>query len=552
MKRIAFILKLLAFCLLTNFASSQNLESEIDKLYRVNDNEPGFSIAVIKGNEIILEKQYGIANLDYNVPISNETVFNIGSIGKQFTAAAILLLEEEGKLSITDPAYKYIENLPRYKKGNPTIENLLSQTSGIKDVEPYWDVLDLRWYDYLSQSQMINIITNIKALKFKPGEYYHYTNSNYILLATITENVSGKSFVDFIQEQIFLPLGMTNTVKINSTYSTIKNRAVGYTENDGEYDKTQISSFIYNGDGQVLSTPKDIFKWHQGIKNSTIGTSELWNKMHTKAKLNNGKTIDFGLGVEFETHNGYKGVGFDGMFIGGFVSKYLYFPELDLAFFTTQNKFNWDFRERFFYLVDLYIQPIASSKNNNELETVKSITISKNELQKYEGTYLFYDNEDYSVREIKRKGKSLIYQNTDGEKIGELLPLGNHNFAFIGGSFSSRIKFSIEQDGKQFIFDDRDGDMPRLFKELIPHEYSTNELKQFVGTYYNKEFQIGKELRLENETLFYYYRNGAWKTAVSTLSKDLLDIPPSPMEFVRDNENEIIGFTMMGVLFEKI
>ncbi|PCJ96485.1 MAG: hypothetical protein COA50_06810 [Flavobacteriaceae bacterium] len=552
MNRIAFILKLLSFCLLSNLASSQNLDSEIDKLYQVNDNEPGFSIAVMKGNDIIFEKQYGIANLEYNVPISSETVFDIASIGKQFTAAAILLFEEQGKLSIKDPAYKYIENLPRYKKGNPTIENLLTQTSGIKEVDPYLDVLDIRWHDYLSQSQVINIITNIKELKFKPGEYYHYTNANYILLANIIENVSGKSFTDFIQEQIFLPLGMTNTVKENTTSSIIKNRAIGYTEDEGQYYKTHMHSLIYNGDGQVLTTPRDMFKWHQGIQNSTVGTSELWNKMHTKAKLNDGKTIDFGLGVEFETHNGYNGVGFDGMSRGGFVSKYLYFPELDLAFFTTQNSFNWDFRERFFKLIDLFIKPITSSKDKNILEPVKSTAISKNELQKYEGTYLFYNNEDYSIQEIKLKGDSLIYQDTDGEKIGELLPLGNHNFAFIGGSFNSRIKFFIEQDGKQFTFDDRDGDMPRLFKELITHEYSANELEQFVGTYYNKEFQIGKELRLENETLFYYYRNGAWKAEVSTLSKDLLEIPPCPMEFLRDNENEIIGFKMMGVLFEKI
>ncbi len=475
MNRIAFIFVLLSFSLLTNFASSQNLNSEIDKLYQVNDNEPGFSIAVFKGDEIILEKQYGIANLDYNVPISNETVFDIASIGKQFTAAAILLLEEEGKLSIKDPAYKYIENLPRYKKGNPTIENLLNQTSGIKEVDPYWDILDLFFTDYMSQSQMISIITNIKALKFKPGDYFHYTNANYILLANIVENVSGKSFVDFIQEQIFLPLEMTNTVKYNSTKSIIKNRAIGYTEDEGKYNKTHLHSFVYNGDGQVLTTPRDMFKWHQGIKNASIGTSELWNKMHTKAKLNNGKTIDFGLGVEFETHNGYKGVGFDGMSIGGFVSKYLYFPELDLAFFTTQNSFSWDFRERFFELIDLYIKPITPSKEKNKLEPVKSIAISNNELQKYEGTYLFYNNEDDSIREIKRKGNSLIYQNTDGEEIGKLLPLANHNFAFIDGSDNDfRIEFFIEQDGKQFIFDDRDGYMPELFKELITYEYSPN------------------------------------------------------------------------------
>ena len=552
MNKIVSIFLLLSFCLLTNFTSSQNLDSQIDKLYQVNDNEPGFSIAVFKGDEIILEKQYGIANLDYNVPISNETVFDIGSIGKQFTAAAILLLEEQGKLSVKDPAYKYIENLPRYKKGNPTIENLLNQTSGIKEIDPYWDILDLFFTDYKSQPEMVHIITNIKELKFKPGEYFHYTNANYILLADIIKNVSEKSFVEFLQEQIFFPLGMTNTLKYSSTNSIIKNKAIGYTEDEGKYDKTHKYSIVFNGDGQVLTTPRDMFKWHQGIKNASIGTSDLWNKMYNKAKLNNGKTINFGLGVEFENHNGYKGVGFDGMILGGFVSKYLYFPELDLAFFTTQNSFSWDFRERFFKLINLYTPPITTPEKKNKLESVKSTAIAKNELQKYEGTYLFYNNEDFSIQEIKLKGDSLIYQDTDGEKIGELLPLGNHNFAFVGGSFDSLIKFFIEKGRKYFTFDDRDGEIPRLFKELIPYEYSTKELEQFVGTYYNKEFQIGKELRLENETLFYYYRNGAWKTEVSILSKDLLDITPSPMEFLRDNENEIIGFKMMGLLFEKL
>lgn len=551
MNKITFIV--LSFCLLSNFVSSQNLDSAIDKLYQVNDNEPGFSVAVFKGDKIILEKQYGIANLDYNIAISHETVFDVASIGKQFTAAAILLLEEEGKLSIKDPAYKYIENLPRYEKGNPTIENLLNQTSGIKEVDPYWDILDLFFTDYMSQSEMIHIITNIKELKFKPGEYFHYTNANYILLADIIKNVSGESFADFLQEQIFLPLGMTNTVKYNSTNSIIKNKAIGYTEDEGKYNKTHKYSIVYNGDGQVLTTPRDMFKWHQGIKNASIGTSELWNKMHTKAKVNNGQTIDFGLGVEFETQNGYEGVGFDGMIIGGFVSKYLYFPKLDLGFFTTQNSFEGDFRERFFELIDLYIPPITSSKDNHELESVKSTAVSKNELQKYQGQYLFYDNEYYSVIEIELIENSLIYQNTDGEKIGELLPLGNHEFAYIDGNKNeSRIKFFIDQDVKQFTFDFRDNEMPELFKELKTYEYSTKELEQFVGTYYNKEFQIGKELRLENETLFYYYKNGAWKAEVSTLSMDLLDISPSPLEFVRDNENKIIGFKMKGLLFEKI
>lgn len=200
MNRIAFIFVLSSFCLLTNFASSQNLDSQIDKLYQVNNNEPGFSIAVFKGNEIILEKQYGSSNLDYNIPVTSETVFDIGSIAKQFTAGAILLLEHQGKLSIEEPAYKYIENFPRYKKGNPTIGQLLNQTSGIKEVDPYLEVCDINWRDYIRPAMLINIITNIDKLNFTPGEYFYYTNANYILLASIIEKASGMSYEDYLKK----------------------------------------------------------------------------------------------------------------------------------------------------------------------------------------------------------------------------------------------------------------------------------------------------------------------------------------------------------------
>ena len=204
---------LIIFLLLfPKLATSQSFDSKVDSLYQVNSNQPGFSIAVFKGDKIVLEKQYGIANLDYNVPITNETVFDIGSIAKQFTAAAILLLEHEGKLSIKEPAYKYINNLPRYKKGDPTIEQLLNQTSGIPEVDPYFYLADLSFNDLLTQSRVSNIIVNLKELNFKPGEYFEYTNANYNLLANIIEKVSEKPFAEYLQDHIFSPLKMENTI----------------------------------------------------------------------------------------------------------------------------------------------------------------------------------------------------------------------------------------------------------------------------------------------------------------------------------------------------
>lgn len=541
---------LIIFLLLfPKLATSQSFDSKVDSLYQVNSNQPGFSIAVFKGDKIILEKQYGIANLDYNVPITNQTVFDIGSIAKQFTAAAILLLENEGKLSIKEPAYKYINNLPRYKKGDPTIEHLLNQTSGIPEVDPYFFLTDLSFNDLLTQSRVSNIIVNLKELNFKPGDYYEYTNANYILLANIIETVSEKSFVEYLQENIFSPLKMESTIKKNSTYTIIKNRAIGYIEDDGAYYKMHLHSAVYNGDGQIMTTSKDMFKWHQGIRNVTIGTPELWKKMHTKAKLNDGTIIDYGLGVEFETHNGYSAMGFDGMIMGGFVSKYLYFPELDIAFFTTQNTFEEDFEERFFQLVDLYIPKKNQVNTNQEIENV-IIELPNDALKKYEGNYIFLGNEYEDIRTgiIKLKENYLVLTTIDGEEIGKLEPLGNQKFLMSGNI----IEFDIQSSNKQYLFYANENEKPWLFKELKPYEYTELELKELEGVYLNKSLQVAKEIKLEDGMLQLRYGKGAYSVELEALSKNLFSIPNYPIQFLRNKSKKIISLKIMGLEFEKI
>jgi len=547
MKRISFIMTLLPFCCLTYFASSQNLAPKIDSLYQVKNNEPEFSIAVFEDDKIIMEKQYGISNLDYMIPVTNETVFDIGSIAKQYTAGAILLLENQGKLSIKDPAYKYIDNLPRYKNGDPTIEQLLSQTSGIKEVDPYLEVLDINWRDYIKSSMLLNIILNVDELNFTPGDYFYYTNANYILLASIIEEASGMSYEDYLQKNIFDPLKMTHTIVNTDIYRTIPNRAIGYTEDEGKIYKSHQYGLMFAGDGQILTNSEDMFKWHQNIKNSTIGTPDVWRKMCSRSKLNDGTIINFGLGVEFETHNGYEAMGFDGMISSGFVSKYLYFPELDLAFFTTQNTFDWDFKDRFFKLIDLYIKTKEEAS-----PTYKPVKLSNKELEQYEGYYIYYDNDDYrKANNVKLVDNQLEVFTLDGDKITELIPLGNRKFLF-GEEGEAIVEFSLEENQKQYTYDDLENEKPWVFEIYHPYNHSEKDLKEYEGDYFNRKFQIGKKLKLDNGKLYYNYKNGAWKNEMSSLSKDLLEIPISPIEFIRNKNSEIEGFRIMGLLFEKL
>jgi len=549
MRTARFLILVVIGCSLATSAISQDLDSKIDLLYQVPEGAPGFSIAVFKENQILVEKQYGNAHLDHDVLITGETVFDIGSIAKQFTAAAILLLEAEGKLSLKDPAYQYIENLPRYEKGDPTIEHLLNQTSGIKEVDDFLEVVDVFWRDYISHSMLLNIITKVDELQFTPGEYFNYTNANYILLAVIIEEVSGMSYESYLHKTIFEPLGMQNTLVNTDAYRTIKNRAIGYIEDEQEYYKSHYYGLLYKGDGQIITNPRDMFQWHLGIKNATIGSPELWKRMQTKAKLNNSTEINYGLGVEFETHNGHEAHGFDGMITSGFVSKYLYFPKLDIAFFTTQNTFDWDFKERFFELVDLYV-PITKTKQPNEAETIPEI--SATDLKRYEGTYLFYrSDEERKANTIQLKDGTLYAYTLDGYEIAKLIPAGNHRFYF-GEDKDAILEFNLEGETKQYTYDDFENEAPWVFHEYEPYEHSLEELKEFEGLYFNADFQIGKKLVVEDDVLFYYYRNGASKQRMGSLSKDLLEISISPVQFTRNEQGEVTSFEIMGLVFEKM
>nr|WP_299034723.1 serine hydrolase domain-containing protein [uncultured Tenacibaculum sp.] len=536
--------------ILPTFGFCQNLDAQIDKIYQVEDNTPGYSIIITKGKEILIEKQYGISNLDYDIPTTNKTVFDIGSIAKQFTAYAILLLEEQGKLSIKEPAYKYIKNLPRYQKGNPTIEQLLNQTSGIKEVDGIAGIADLGRNDLLTQSQMMNFITKTKSLNFRPGEYFQYTNSNYILLADIISKVSEKSFADFMQEDVFEPFGMENTIKKTSTYTIIKNRAIGYIEDEGNFYKTHLHAFIYNGDGQVLTTPKDMFKWYLGLQKVKNQYPELYKKMHTKAKLNNGNILDYGLGVEFETHNNYQAFGFDGMILGGFVSKYLYFPKLDMMFFTTQNTFDSDFEEQFFQLVNLYIPNNNFNNKSKNSESEKKVKLSKKELKLYEGNYLFAgsDVETIKMNTIQLNKDELTVLTTDGEEITRLKPIGNHQFMFN----DKLVVFDIESNIKSYKYYDSENELPWLFKEYNPTTYNEKQLKEFEGQYFNADFQISKKIKLIDGKLFVFSRNGAWKNEIEPLCKDAFDYSSDVITFIRDDYKKITGLKIMGIEFEKV
>ncbi|EEF62544.1 serine hydrolase domain-containing protein [Pedosphaera parvula] len=328
MKRSSLLCFLL--CLALAPATFADKIDDLIKAEMQNHHVAGLSMRVLKDGKELKTESYGLANLEWNVPATKDTVFEIGSMTKQFTAACILLLAEDGKLSVDDKISQHLKNTPA-AWSNITIRHLLTHTSGIKN----YTVMDgFEFSKHLTQEQFIEKMSTV-PLSFQPGDAFSYCNTGYNLLGFIVENASGKKYWDFIQERIFTPLQMTSTTSRNPGV-ILPHRAAGYELIKGkhvnrDYDITDIFSA-----GAIVSTVEDISKWNaalDGDKFLNATSRQLW---WTPMKLNNGKIQNYGFGWFLDPLDNHKNIGHGGA-TSGFSATIQRFPEDKLAIIILTN-----------------------------------------------------------------------------------------------------------------------------------------------------------------------------------------------------------------------
>ncbi|HET9226441.1 MAG TPA: serine hydrolase domain-containing protein, partial [Thermoanaerobaculia bacterium] len=282
-------LAILAFAALPSLAQETDLAAYADKLltetYRAG--EPGAAVLVMKDGKPVLRKGYGLANLELNVPVQPETVFEIGSVTKQFTAAAILMLAERGQLSVEDEITKHLPDYPTHGK-TITIDHLLTHTSGIPSYTnmPEWMT---RVREDLKVEQIIAMFKD-KPLEFAPGENWAYNNSAYILLGAVIEKVSGKTYEDFIEQEIFKPLGMTRSYYGNNS-EVVPGRADGYDKEENGYRRARYLSMTQPyAAGSLISTVDDLARWSDALWSGKVLKPESLQRMLTPAQLASGRS----------------------------------------------------------------------------------------------------------------------------------------------------------------------------------------------------------------------------------------------------------------------
>ena len=281
---LAFVLALLPA---GSAAHAQDIPAEVDRIFSwATANSPGCVVGIARHGEVLVNRAYGMADLERGVALTPQTVFDIGSTHKQFIAAAVLLLVQDGRLALTDDIRKYIPELPDYGH-TVTIDHLLTHTSGIRD----WV-----WLSQVTEARedALTLILRQRGLNFAPGEEWSYSNSGFVLLKEIVARVSGQSFGEFVQARVFEPLGMKST-RYAADATAVPNHALAY-QQEGEQWKVDMLLGNARGGGGVFTTTGDLLTWNDALTNERLGAF-LSTKIQEAARLANGRTLDYARGL---------------------------------------------------------------------------------------------------------------------------------------------------------------------------------------------------------------------------------------------------------------
>lgn len=392
-------------------------------------NEPGATAIISRKGQVIYKKAFGMADMELNVPMQADMIFRIGSISKQFTGVAILQLVEKGKLSLQDDIKKFIPDYPTHGY-TITVEHLLTHTSGIKSYTGMTEFESMMRKD-MKPLELIDVFKN-QPMEFAPGLKWNYNNSGYVLLGYIIEKISGKSYEQYVQENLFAPAGMTRSGYGNDN-RIILNRAKGYQQGkDGFENAKYLSMTLPYAAGSLISTVEDLWKWNQALHSYKLVSKESLQKAFTDYKLSDGKPTRYGYGWSFSDVQGSASIEHGGG-INGFVTDGIYLPAEDIfvAVFA-----NCDCRS----LENL--APKMAALTLGKPYDQKEIAIDEATAKEYNGVY---ENEAGEQRIITAEGTKLTSQRSGGSKY-RIKPFAKDKF-FFENSLSS-LRFTRNTAGQ--------------------------------------------------------------------------------------------------------
>jgi CubicO group peptidase (beta-lactamase class C family) len=497
MKRIALLTAFLAALPLAGTAgaapaaasqSAQPPERQVDALFAKwnRPGVPGAMVAVIRDGKVLLTKRYGMADIERGVPMTPATAFFIGSMSKQFTAFAIHLLAQDGKLSLDDDVRTLLPDLPDFGK-KITVRHLLHHTSGLRDYFELMSMAGLRPGDVIAEDKALALIKRQRTLNFEPGREWAYSNTGYLLLARIVQRVSGKPFPEFARERIFEPLGMTHTLFQHDYRTLVPGRVLSYLPADtGGYQYAPVN-VATTGDGGVLTTVGDLALWDRNFYDGRVGGMDVVKRMQATGVLNDGKPIEYASGLIVHAYRGLRMVEHGGT-IAGYGTQLWRFPDQRFSVVVLANTSDIDIYRTVSGIADIYlgrepgVKPAAPAA---PAKTFQEIRLDPARLDALAGYYA--TSPESGITFTKENGR-LMALGTGFLKI----PV----FAYGEREFFARAtdaSFSFDPPGKDGIVAGgvlhRGGqDIPaRRAARPMP---SAAELKRLEGDFYSDELHV--------------------------------------------------------------
>ncbi len=535
------LILLLSSALLAQVTDSAVGKTKIDQLFAQWDkpDSPGCAFAVIKDGQVSYQRGYGTANLDFGIPISSKSVFNIASTSKQFTAMSIALLARQGRLSLDDDIRKYLPEIPPYQTA-VTIRHLIYHTSGIREYSHLMQLAGIRFQDAVDD-EVFRIVARQKELNFKAGDEYLYSNSGYFLLAQIVKKASGKSLSEFAEENIFKPLGMVNTRFHNDNNEVVRNRATGYAaRRDGGF-AVEMTRFNHVGDGGLLTTIEDLALWDKIF--SDAKWQDLIRQFLTPGTLNSGKKINYAFGLDIETYRGLKVFGHGGAY-NGFNADMIRFPDQRLTVVCLCNLSNIESGRLTRKVADIYLanEFTQSGPGETKLPDLKVVQVTEKELAAVAGAYFNFANNNF--RRLYLKDGKLFYSRGTSES--ELAPLGNNRFLMLNVPDRIEISFQSPRPGAPLqMFTAANGEVFIVHVAVKAAEYTPPQLKEFTGTFQSSEIEATYYIDLKDDKLVLRRKNVDGDTTLVVQFDDAFSaVGTGSLRFTRDAKHQVSGFLL--------
>lgn len=454
----------------------------------VGRDEPGCALGVIRDGTLAYGRGYGLANLDLGVPLSTASVFDIGSVSKQFTATAVALLDLDGVLSLDDDVRRWIPELPDY--GHPlTIRHLLNHTSGVRD---YLTLLYLAGFDYdnvFDEQDGIDVIVRQQALNFTPGSEYLYSNSGYLMLANIVRRASGESVRAFLQRRVFDPLGMAHTSIWDDNREVVSRRATGYDrDREGTWRIDHAWNFQMGGDGQVLTSVEDLAKWDANFYDPAVGGPGLLERLHTRGVLSSGDTIAYALGLSVDSYRGLRRVSHGGSW-AGFRAQLTRFPDQRTSIVVECNRGDanpgrYTAEVADLVLADAFTGEVAAAAPSG---AAPAVTLTPAQLQRWAGLYRHAARPEYVRLEVV--DGALTFTRGGG---GSLTPVDEATFRPVVGQ---PVRFA--DDGGTATMAVAGG----TYGRVTPPAADPAEVARVAGSYRSDELDVSWTLEADGGTL---------------------------------------------------